>query len=308
MLAIIPFIKHPSFLTSGYLLLIILSLPYFIKQLNTRLSTFGWGKEETSFKLRRINMFIKIINYYIFMAFIPFWVGFYHTNLFAYKKALNNFNFKVVFGIISLISFGWLVFYCFKSIPLFSFGALWFIIFLIPCINIIHSNMIFSERYMYIPLLGFCLLLSQVIVLLPCYQIILAVIITLYFIRTASYSMAYEDEFKLWGINLRNHPKSLEANLNLGDKWIREKRPELAFTFFQRGIELDIESDIAWYNLGVAYCNLGDAINAKKCWEKSLEINPKYISPRFNLLRLEKSVNKQGGWEVIANGEPALLN
>jgi tetratricopeptide (TPR) repeat protein len=263
--------------------------PLYIRELRRRLILQNWPKQDTDWRWSRLNMMVKITNYYLFMALIPFKMGFYHAYLFGYPKAIDNFNLKVILGLITFAALGWVS----LVLPGAGFGLAWFFLALLPCMNIIHSNMLFAERYMYLPLMGFALGLSQILSLIPHYPIILSVILTLYFVRTFSYSMAYTDEIKLFSTNIRTHPLSLEAHINLGDRWIKRDRADLAFPLFSRAIEIDPESDVAWFNLGVAQFNLRFVDDARKSWQRSLEINPKYVNPRFNLIRLEKMVQEQ---------------
>lgn len=309
MLPLVLFAYKPNVIHSIYLVAVLPFIPMYLKLIALRIKNANWDKDIVKFRWVRLNMIVKIINYYFFMAIVPFRLGFYHSSMFGYNKAIDKFNLKTIFGVIGIAIFTGLSIIARKELPLFSFGLLWFAVFLIPCLNIIYTNMMFSERYMYIPLFGFCIALAQVLVLFPHYDVILAVILTLYFIRTVSYSMAYEDEFKLFGINLRNQPKSLEAHINLGDRWLKANRSDIALPLFQRGVDLDTGSDIAWFNLGCAQHNLGYVLEAKKSWERSLEINPKYVNPRFNLIRLEKrmeEMKKKGQWIPVANVETEM--
>jgi tetratricopeptide (TPR) repeat protein len=137
------------------------------------------------------------------------------------------------------------------------------------------------------------------LILIPHYEIVVAVIATLYFIRSASYSIAWEDNVKLFGVNLRNQKNSVEAHVNLGDQLVKLHNCVAALPILQRAVELDSSSDIAWFNIGAAYVNLGDAVSARDCWSKAIKVNPKYVSPRYNLMRLNESVERQGGWERL---------
>jgi tetratricopeptide (TPR) repeat protein len=141
-------------------------------------------------------------------------------------------------------------------------------------------------------------------VLIPNYQLIVAVIATLYFVRTASYTLAYEDDIKLFNANIRNQRKSVEAHINLGDRWnVQHNRPDIALPLFQKAVELDPKSDLGWFNLGVAQHNLGLYEEAIKSWEKAIEVNPSYVNPRYNLIRLKKKLEdmKKKDWVPVKN-------
>ena len=302
--AILPLIlllTKPGWLFLAYCGLILTILPYYIKWLNRRLDLFKWDRRLTGWKPKRINMLIKVMAYYLGMAFVPFHTGFYHQKLFAYHPELDNFNIKAVLGLCGLMLWGWLAVISRHIIPGIYFGLVWFFLFLIPCINIIHNNMMFSERYMYVPLVGFCIALGSMLILLPHWPIVFAVILTLYCVRTASYILAYQDNFTLWTTNIRNHPLSLEAHINHGDLLLKSGRSDLALPIFERATQIEPTSEIAWFNLGSAQANLGYVQEAEKCWLKAIELNPKYINPRYNLMRMKEELKKRG-WKEVAVG------
>jgi tetratricopeptide (TPR) repeat protein len=287
MLPIITCFKTPSLLHIAYFLIMFAGGIYYAKLAFKRNDIFGWDRKLAVFTFKRINMFINIINYYLFVTIIPLKLGFYHAGMFAYDEKYEKFDFKIIIGGATLIIFGSLI-VAFKG-SAFSFGLFWFFMFLIPCMNIIHTNMLFAERYMYVPLMGYCWALSNLLVAIPNYQICLAVIMTLYFVRTFTITLSYRDENTLYISNLRNHPLSVEAHINQGDLFLAEQhRSDLALPLFSRAVELKPDHPVAHFNLGCSLYNIGDISGAEKCWEKAIELNPKYINPRYNLMRLRQ--------------------
>ncbi|OHC05625.1 MAG: hypothetical protein A3J92_00250 [Planctomycetes bacterium RIFOXYC2_FULL_41_27] len=66
--------------------------------------------------------------------------------------------------IISVIVITYRLFFYSKAL---FFAILWFFVALIPVLNIIPIENIMAERYLYIPLVGFCILGGQLLSLIP---------------------------------------------------------------------------------------------------------------------------------------------
>jgi tetratricopeptide (TPR) repeat protein len=52
-------------------------------------------------------------------------------------------------------------------------------------------------------------------------------------------------------------------------------RYEESIIFFNKAIELDKNDGEAYYNIGVAYNNMGEKDDACTCWKKAAELNQK---------------------------------
>ena len=301
MLPLILMIYRPSALNMGCLAILLIGASLYYRIAKERVGIFGWELKESLFTPKRLNMIVKVLSYYFYVALIPFKLGFYHQKMFAYDKRWDKFNIETVLGVIILGTLGSLAFVFRTALPSFSLGIAWYFIFLIPCINIIHSNMIFAERYMYIPLMGFVLSIASLLNLMSCGHIVLASVLTLYCVKTITVVLSYIDEYTLYATNIRQHPESVEAHINYGDILIKDRRPDLAYPVLNRAVDIEPGNEIAWFNFGCAKANLGDIKGAEDCWLEAIKLNPKYVNPRYNLMRLRDEA-KKNNWQTVAVG------
>lgn len=83
-------------------------------------------------------------------------------------------------------------------------------------------------------------------------------------------------------------PDFKEANYNLGYiNLVYLKDFEAAVKFFSKAISLDPKYTDAYFNRGYCYELMGDYTNARKDYEKALEITPNYDRPIAGLNRLD---------------------
>ncbi len=65
-----------------------------------------------------------------------------------------------------------------------------------------------------------------------------------------------------------------------GNCFLKMKRVKEAVESYRKCLKHDPKHAACWNNLGVA---LGEADEAKKCFEKAIEIRPEYLDPQYNL-------------------------
>jgi tetratricopeptide (TPR) repeat protein len=101
----------------------------------------------------RLFTVIKILALYIRLLFLP-----YGLKAWYFFSAANSlFEPMVLAGLILLSLLIFIFFENLKKNPVLSFSILWFFITILPVSNIFPQQNIFAERYMYIPLAGFCI-------------------------------------------------------------------------------------------------------------------------------------------------------
>lgn len=92
-------------------------------------------------------------------------VSLFPVNLHIDHKVPESSIWYMLEGVIFLVIIGLGIKKSHRYSPL-SFGLFWFIINLLPVLNIIPANEIFAERYLYIPLAGFAVLLASALIYL----------------------------------------------------------------------------------------------------------------------------------------------
>lgn len=93
---------------------------------------------------------LKLIGTYCWKLILPLPLNAYHVS--------GQLSLWPIFLLIGILAFA---VYGFRRFPLPVFGCVWLLLSLLPVLNVYHlGSNIFGERYLYIPSVGFCLLVA----------------------------------------------------------------------------------------------------------------------------------------------------
>ncbi|MEI6835370.1 MAG: tetratricopeptide repeat protein [Candidatus Falkowbacteria bacterium] len=168
----------------------------------------------------------------------------------------------------------------------FSFGLLWFIIFLIP--TLLNSDPSLEHR-LYLPLIGLLLCLSEIYPLrdvswskkLP--KIMAAVIIIILASLTLVHCRHFSDRISFWSEAVLNSPHSAFVHNNLGAMYYLAGDLSKAKTQYQEALKLDPKQNLVHNNLGLIAASAKDFREAESEYRQELEINPGYDNAWANL-------------------------
>jgi tetratricopeptide (TPR) repeat protein len=170
-----------------------------------------------------------------------------------------------------------------------SFGLVWFLINWLPISNIIPlSNFFIAERYMYIPSLGFCIILGLLINKLYNYRqkiglFITIVIVLIYSGLTIQRNFDYKSEYTIWSSTVKQNPRSTRAYINLGIAYTRDGKHDKAIEQYLKVLEINPEHANAHDSLGIAYLEKGLYDKAIAEFKKVIELKPEHINAYNNL-------------------------
>ena len=177
------------------------------------------------------------------------------------------------------------------------FGAALFFIPLGPVSGITPINALIYEHWLYLPMVGFWLIISFYMVKLLDYQdstflkiqgrILVTVALVVYFSFFAYQSVQRN---LLWGNQLafyldilKYEPDSSRINNNVGNIYYNKKDLENAEKYYTiAASQKDIFAE-PHFNLGTMLQSRGDIYGAIKLYEKAIEINPNFYYPYQNL-------------------------
>ncbi len=210
----------------------------------------------------------------------------------------SSFFDPVVFG--SLVSLFVLLFvsvwFFIKKRSIYSFGFLFFFIFLIPVSNMIKIVNIVAERYLYFPSMGIALLFgvffTEVLKFNKKIFISLFVVIILCFSSiTLMRNTDWKDSVSLWKTTLKVEPDSVRALSNLATHYFENEEYRLAIKYylkclFQRNSAQDR------YNLANAYKAIGDFQMAEQEYKNAIKIDPTHSEIHNNLALLLIKLNR----------------
>jgi Flp pilus assembly protein TadD len=207
----------------------------------------------------------------------------------------------------SLIASAWL---CRKKQVIITFSIAFFLITMSLYSNLFFTiGTSFGERLLFIPSLGFCLLLAYLIYLpfssslqgnnwlkkasVP--LILVSCLSVLYAFKTIDRNKAWKDNFTLYSTDVKNCDKSARCHYYHGLGLMKEKAITLpqgaarnkllqeAAAAFDRAITILPKYSDAWGQKGLAYYRLGNYPKAEEAYLKAAEYNPSNATALSNL-------------------------
>ena len=175
-------------------------------------------------------------------------------------------------------------------------GIAWFLVTLLPVSNLIQIFNPFAERYLYIPLVGFCLAAAFLMDLLAerlaggnlrartLWRVGIAMgIVGVFAAVTISRNTVWKDSYTLWSRTVKDSPDSFVAHGGLGRALQERGRLEEAIAEYRRAIQLNPREFKARYNLGTIYEGQENLNAAAEEYLSAIEHNPMFGDAYFNL-------------------------
>ncbi|TVL98594.1 MAG: hypothetical protein CV087_21100 [Candidatus Brocadia sp. WS118] len=141
------------------------------------------------------------------------------------------------------------------------FFNLWFFIALLPVLGIIPIGNIMAERYLYLPIIGFCgsagYILANYLSPRKGIAILFGAILLGLQISAISRNGVWQDDTTLWGYTLKREPNSARACSNLGNIHFKNNRYEAAIHLYKKALTFPYSYPFIHYNLGATYEKIG---------------------------------------------------
>ncbi|MEP9412695.1 MAG: tetratricopeptide repeat protein [Candidatus Brocadia sp.] len=233
----------------------------------------------------------KVLASYVKLLFFP-------INLnadYVVQHTTSPVEISFILSLLLIISVMVIAYRLFFYSKILFFSVLWFFITLLPVINIIPIENIMAERYLYLPLAGFCILggflLNRVPNLAPGYGIVnscgFTFIITLILFgfswQSCSISKIWFDDLSLWSTTAKRSPQSSRAHNNLGVLYKKMGFMDAAIQEYTTAIRIKPYYSEAHGNLANVYSDEGNFKIAITEYKKSIEISPLNETVHFNL-------------------------
>ena len=143
------------------------------------------------------------------------------------------------------------------------FGAAFFLLSLLPVLNLVPSSRLGAERFFYLPAFGFCLW-SAALLFPPggssirARVALLAAVLVLFSLESASRNREWEDNLILFERAAAVSPDSSKARHGLGNEYFRLRRLPEAERELRAAIAIFPREPLYHNSLGVVYGELGD--------------------------------------------------
>ncbi|MDR4507568.1 MAG: tetratricopeptide repeat protein [Candidatus Brocadiaceae bacterium] len=239
---------------------------------------------------------VQVLAYYTKLLFIPFPLN---ADYIA-PLSLSPFKISFFISLFVLIAIGVCAFRLRQKNTYLFFSIIWVFITLIPVMNIIPLGNIMAERYLYLPSIGFSMIIgcfplrrhlkpavrpgafltpppSILLIFILCF--VLAGNMYLTFQRNRD----WKDGTRLWSKTILTSPNSVRAHLNLGFAYEQKGLDRDAFEEYKHALSINPDDADSYNNLGIYYNTINLLDEAIQCYKKCLEINPKHIKAHNNL-------------------------
>ncbi len=249
----------------------------------------------------------KAFVYYLKILYLPLQRGLFHPFAFnavdIQKISPAFFSFFAVIVTMVVIFFK-----ARKSMPALSFGIMWYLVNFAPYSNIIPICNIVSERYLYLPSAGFCLVLACLF--LKVWEIInrepssrrilrMAMVCALtlclgsYTVLTLKRNYEYKNIIVYWQSNINNFPNGNFIYNNLAATFYTMGDKNNAISYSWINLLTNPDQPHVWSNLGKVYREIGEQKMALDCYKQALAIDPKFYPALKALDQINKEKNKQ---------------
>ena len=231
---------------------------------------------------------------FIKLAFLPFNLS--AEYVFSYPSSFFTVSNLAGFIVVAGLAVG--SFFIFKHSKAIFFAIWWFFITLFPVYNIIPIFNPFAERYLYIPIFGFCMAVAMVFRKLLYRRLSKSTLITtlkalgviailsVYGTITIQRNRDWRDNLSLWSKTVITTPNSSIAHGSLGRAYQDRGRLAEAIAEYNKAIEIQPDNYKAFHNLGVLYESQGALTEATANYKSAIAVNPAFIDARFNLANI----------------------
>jgi len=243
----------------------------------------------------RTNAFtmLKVLASYIKMSFFPFNLNADYVVPLAKSPLEGSLILSIAFLVSIFIIFAILT----KSRHTFACWMAWFFIMILPVMNILPIGNIMAERYLYIPVMGFCVAKGILIHRItdrtlstrsiPMRRVVQLTLVTL-MIGGYGFSIIWKngdwrDELTLWTKTIRRSPDSHRAHCNLGNVYMENGLIERAYAEYQTALTINPKNASVHSNLGTVYNKKGLTDKAFTEYQQAIELDSDYAQPHNNL-------------------------
>ncbi|MDP3921441.1 MAG: tetratricopeptide repeat protein [Candidatus Omnitrophota bacterium] len=259
----------------------------------------------------------SVICTYIRLLFLPV------NQSVDYDYAISTSFFEPVtlISFLFLCSLAGLALRLYKKEPLIAFGVFWFFLTLSIESSIIPINDVIFEHRLYLPSLGFAMILPWCLhrLIKNKRRALIALLILIAVLSGMTYrrNAVWADGFSLWEDAIEKAPGKARPYHNLGFHYAENGNWEKAIAACLEAIKRDPNHAAAYVTLGRAYGQMGNYDMEIESFQKAIEVSPEPRPKHFNNLgaaygrrgEYEKAIETfKKGIEQIPNYAPLYNN
>ncbi len=203
-----------------------------------------------------------------------------------YDFALSQHFFEIP-TLLSFLALGAMLGIAFKiraRYTLITFGIFWFFLTLLP--NFIPRRNIIFEHKLYLPMIGFSLMLSMGIFRLMKNvkkgAVVLSIIVCVLAYLTFQRNKVWTNEVTLWEDVVQKSPHKLRPQINLGRAYFEQGQYDKAMVYLDKAVSMEPDDANAYNNRGAVYGATNQKELALKDFNRALAIDPDLDGARSN--------------------------
>lgn len=192
-----------------------------------------------------------------------------------------------------------------RKLRIYSLFMLCFFVALLPVLNIIPIGHIMADRYLYLPVAGFCVAISGLLLsaapaqspegkqcpvffhqsnLRTYVSVALIVILCVSFSRmTLMRNRDWQNEYTFWTKILKEQPHNYDAHNNLGNYFYRQGKLDRAVRELEEAVRLNQNYPEGHNSLGTMYMDKGLIDKAVAEYAVAIKLKPQFPQAYYNL-------------------------
>ncbi|HEV8383961.1 MAG TPA: tetratricopeptide repeat protein [Candidatus Acidoferrales bacterium] len=245
----------------------------------------------THFHVTPWEMFLSVpvlFAEYVWKLLVPVNLNYYYV-----YHPVRALGWQTIVSLLLIAGLVWAVFWLRRRQPLLSFSIAWFCLVMVPAMSITNvGENVFTERYLYIPSFGFCIIGSWTW-LRVCKSpssmarrtaaVALAALFLFYAAQIVRRNPDWKDDLTLFGKTAEQSPDSGTTIANLGYIHYLHGHVDESIEFYHRAIQLNPERALTHNNLGNSYSAKNQLDEAIASLRRAIELKPDYYSAWLNL-------------------------
>ncbi|OGE30356.1 hypothetical protein A2631_01110 [Candidatus Daviesbacteria bacterium RIFCSPHIGHO2_01_FULL_44_29] len=214
-------------------------------------------------------------------------------------KAQSLLNLDILVALLILIAIVFLMVKFFKKWPLVTFGIGWFLLSLLPVLEIVPQGSMLNERSLYLASLGSIFLAGLLINLIfkSKYRslglAVCTIIVVSFSYLTFTRNMDWRNELIFWSHDIAIYPDdNAYAYFQRGNAYLGFNQPELGMKDYQQAFLINLHFAVAIASAAKLYQQQNQTEEALKSYQKSVQADPFFWEGWFNLGNIYFSENK----------------
>lgn len=261
------------------------SLPFFLLvggYFMMRYKALGFVLSDANYKVYRFTDVLLtiplVIVKYLGLLFLPLNLSVFHQT----ELVRNPLSYRLIVPVIVLAGLAYGLWQLRHNLVA-RFAILWFFINLLPVLNLsaFDENFMVQERYVYIPSIGFSLVIALAITRFPIEQwlafgnrrtvqaAVILIIAALFTGKTWAQNETWKDDMTLWTHGAEVASDQPMASFILGHQYIKQQNPQKVIETFENYLKLKPQNLLVINNLAAAYLQNFELTNDRKSLDRA---------------------------------------